>query len=139
LPNERVTVTLVKFSELRKKTKVKFSVADGRYIVAKLNQVPEFSKKVFSIIQDKNEVTVVAEEGLKLPSVSEERFFKLITFAVTLPFNLTGFLSHVSVLLARKGIPILVLSSFSTDHLLIKEEDFERAVEALKEDGMQRE
>lgn len=132
-------MTLVKFSELRKKTTVKFSVADGRYIVAKLNQVPEFSKKVLAIIQDKNEVTVVAEEGLKFPSVSEERFFKLITFEAKLPFDLTGFLSLISALMARKGIPILVLSSFSTDHLLIKEENFERAVEALKEDGVQRE
>jgi hypothetical protein len=78
----------------------------------------------------------VAKEGVELNPLSEEKFFKLITFEVTLPFDLTGFLSHVSALLAKKSIPLLAFSAYSTDHILVKEEDLDRAVEVLERDCM---
>jgi len=129
-------VSCVKFSEFRKRICVKFSVDSSRYIVAKLKETPKFSEKVFSIVRDKNEVTVVVREGFGLQSISEERFFRLVTFDVTLPFGLTGFLSHVSTLLANKDIPILAISAYSTDHILVREEDLDSAIEVLKKDGM---
>jgi hypothetical protein len=126
----------VKFSEFREGVCVKFSVDNSRYIVAKLEEAPKFSDEIFSIVKDKDEVTVIAKEGFELQSISEEKFFKLIIFGVTLPFDLTGFLSHVSTLLANKDIPILAISAYSTDHILVREEDLDGAVEVLKKDGM---
>ena len=126
----------LKLSELRKKVKLEFHVDRDRFIVAKLARAPEFSEGVFSIVRDENEVTVVAKEGFKLPSISEEKFFKLITFDVTLPFNLTRFLSHISALLASKNIPILAFSAYSTDHILVREEDLESAIAVLEKDGI---
>jgi hypothetical protein len=129
-------VNYVKFSEFREKVNVKFSVDANKYVIAKLKVVPKFSDEIFSIIRDKNEVTVIAKEGLELPCISEEKFFRLITFDVTLPFGLTGFLSHVSTLLASENIPILAISAYSTDHLFVREEDLDSAIEVLKKDGM---
>ena len=126
----------VKFSEFREEVNVKFSVDSSRYVIARLKVAPEFSDEVFSMIRDKNEVTVVAKEGLELQPISEERFFKLITFDVPLPFELTGFLAHISALLASKSIPVLAFSAYSTDHIFVKEEDLDSAVEVLKKDGM---
>jgi hypothetical protein len=68
--------------------------------------------------------------------LSEEKFFRLITFDVKLPFHLTGFLSHVSTLLANESIALLVFSAYSTDHLIVKEEDLDRAVAVLEKDGI---
>jgi hypothetical protein len=116
--------------------RVKFSVDSNRYIIAKLKEVPKFSDEIFSIIRDRNEVTVITKEGLELQPISEEKFFKLVTFDVTLPFDLTDFLSHVSTLLASKNIPILAVSAYSTDHIFVREEDLDSAVEVLKKDGM---
>ena len=115
---------------------LKFSVDDSRYFIAKLEEAPEFLDKIFSIIRDKNEVTVIAKEGLELQRVSEEKFFKLITFDVMLPFGLTGFLSHISKLLASKNIPILAISAYSTDHIFVREEDLNSAMKILEKDGM---
>jgi hypothetical protein len=125
----------VKFSEFREKVNLKFSVDDSRYIIAKLEEVQKFSDKIFSIIRDKKEVTVVAKEGLELQRISEEKFFKLITFDVMLPFGLTGFLSHVSTLMASKNIPIFAISAYSSDHIFVREEDLDNAVEVLEKDG----
>ena len=134
--SKKQLVIYVKFSEFREKVTMKFSVDNDRFVIAKLKEVPKFSDKIFSIVRDENEVTVIAKEGAKLLHISEERVFKLVTFDVTLPFDLTDFLSHVSTLLADKDIPILAISAFSADHILVKEEYLESAIEALKKDGM---
>ncbi len=126
----------LKFSEYRKNTNVKFSVDPSKYTIAKVDSVPPFSDKVFSIIRDQNEITVVAKEGFIPHPTSVEGFFKRITFDVALPYDLIGFVAHVSTLLADSNVPILVYSAFSTDHLFVKEEDLGRAVEALEKDGM---
>jgi hypothetical protein len=129
-------VVQLKFSEYRQNTVVKFSVDPGKYTIAKLDSVPVMSDKVFAIIKDQNEVTVVAKEGFVSQPISVEGFFRRITFDVALPYDLIGFAAHVSTLLANRDVPILVYSAYSTDHLFVKEEDLNKAVEALEEDGM---
>jgi len=126
-------VVCVKFVEFKKKVKIKFVVDENRYMIAKLGEVPKFSQGIFSIIKDKNEITAIAREGTDLRSVSEEKFFRLITFNVVLPFGLSGFLSYISNLLSREDIPIFVVSSYSTDHIFVKEEHLDRALGILKE------
>ena len=115
---------------------MKFTVNSNRYFIAKLKEVPEFSDRFFAIIKDDKEVTVVAKEGTKLNSTSEERFFRLITFDVVLPFSLTGFLSHICNLLACEEISVLAFSTYSTYHILVNEKKLGKAVEALEKDGM---
>jgi hypothetical protein len=111
-------------------------VDPGKYTIAKLDAVPEMSDKVFAIIKDQNEVTVVAKEGFVSQPISVEGFFRRITFDVALPYDLIGFAAHVSTLLANIDVPILVYSAYSTDHLFVKEEDLNKTVEALEKDGM---
>ena len=127
----------LRFSDFRRNVEFRFLTSDDRYVIAKVKEVPEFSDEFFSIIRDQKEITVIAKEGKELHTVSEQRFFRLITFDVALPFDLTGFLSHVSTLLADHDIPVFPISSYSTDHLFVKEEDSCKAVEILKKDGME--
>jgi hypothetical protein len=129
-------VVHLKFSEYRQNTNVKFSVDSSKYTVAKVDAIPAISDKVFAVIIDQHEVTVVAKEGFVSQPISVEGFFKRITFDVALPYDLIGFAAHVSTLLANEDIPILVYSAYSTDHLFVKEEDVNKAVAALERDGM---
>ena len=126
----------LKFTEYRQSTNIKFSVDPSKYTIAKLDSIPTFSDKVFAVIKDQNEVTVVAKEGFVSQTISVEGFFKRITFDVALPYDLIGFAAHVSTLLANENIPILVYSAYSTDHLFVREEDLNKAVSALEKDGM---
>ena len=126
----------LKFSEYRQNTNVKFSVDSSKYTIAKVDSVPEFSDKVFAIIKEQKEITVVAKEGFVSQPISVEGYFKRITFDFLLPYDLIGFVAHISTLSASKNIAILVYSAYSTDHLFVKEEDLDGAVEALEKDGM---
>jgi hypothetical protein len=129
-------VVHLKFSEYRQNTNVKFSVDSSKYTIAKVDVVPEFSDKVFAIIKEQKEITVVAKEGFVSQPISVEGYFKRITFDFLLPYDLIGFVAHISTLLASKNIAILVYSAYSTDHLFVKEEDLDGAVDALEKDGM---
>lgn len=127
-----------KFHDFRKKVQVNFSINKHRYVIAKLVSPPKNLDQVFSIIRDEKAITVIAKEGTVLPSISEEQSFRRITFEVILPFNLTGFLSYVSTLLASKNIPLFDISAYSTDHLFVRESNLDTVVELLQKDGMYR-
>lgn len=53
----------------------------------------------------------------------------------TLDFSLTGVLSKLSGILAEEGIGIFAVSTYNTDYILVKAENFERALAALAAAG----
>ncbi len=92
----------------------------------------------FATIVDQNETTVVIDQSKienATPVIDIERDWKLITFNVVLPFNLVGFLAVISKALADENIPIFVISAFSTDHILVKNDQLAKATNKLKELG----
>jgi len=93
----------------------------------------------FACIRDRNETTLIVEQeklgDLKEDIIEMETGFKLITFDMKMPFSLTGFIAKISKLLAENEIPVAVISSYSTDHLFVKQEDIKDAIETIKQAG----
>ena len=52
-----------------------------------------------------------------------------------LDFSLIGILSKISGILADNKIGIFAVSTFNTDYILVKEENFEKALEVLADEG----
>ena len=52
-----------------------------------------------------------------------------------LDFSLIGILSALSGILARHGIGIFAVSTYNTDYILVKRENYERALEVLAAGG----
>lgn len=52
-----------------------------------------------------------------------------------LEFSLIGILSKISTLLAENKIGIFAISTYNTDYILTKEENFNRAIAILKDNG----
>ncbi len=52
-----------------------------------------------------------------------------------LDFSLVGILAGITGVLAAPGIGIFAVSTFDTDYILVKREDFPRALEALAAEG----
>ena len=50
-------------------------------------------------------------------------------------FSLIGILSGISTVLAEKKIGIFAVSTYNTDYILVKEENFGRAMDALEKAG----
>ena len=53
----------------------------------------------------------------------------------TLDFSLTGILAKLSAILAEKQIGIFAISTFNTDYVLVKKENFAKAAKALSNAG----
>ncbi len=52
-----------------------------------------------------------------------------------LDFSMIGILSRLAGILADNKIGIFAVSTFNTDYILVKEENFDRALEALASSG----
>ena len=89
----------------------------------------------FANITDKNETTVIIDETKYKEEDAIEKGWKILTFDMTLPFGLTGFMAAVSKVLADANISIFAISAYSTDHILIKETDLKKAKAQLEKLG----
>jgi len=135
-------------SDLLKETKI--DVAPGVYVLVgvrpqdwnRLLEEPALSPSAeaqFMIFRGKKEVTLlVTDEDWQrmrhaLRDARVESNFRLVTLDIDLQWNVVGYFARVSEILAAAGVPFGALSSFSSDHLLIKQEDLGKALRALGE------
>lgn len=135
-------------SDLLRETRVE--VAPAVYVLigirpadwARLLATPELSPNTdapFMIFRDAREVTLLieADDWLRIRHAVRdarvERNFRLLTFDLELPWNVVGYIARVTEILAAAGIAVGVLSSFSRDHLLIKQDDLGSALRVLGE------
>jgi hypothetical protein len=91
----------------------------------------------FAFVKDKNEITMVIDQNkiINKDIIEIERDWKIITFDMTLPFNLVGFLAEISKALADENISVFVISAYSTDHILVKEKELPKAIDKLEKLG----
>ena len=52
-----------------------------------------------------------------------------------LDFSAIGVIASLTAPMAAAGVGVFVLSTYDTDHILVKEGDLGRAVDALRADG----
>ncbi len=67
--------------------------------------------------------------------VIKEDGWKGFFISGTLDFSLVGILAGISDVLAKEKIGIFVVSTYNTDYIFVKEENFLSAVSALKKAG----
>ena len=68
-------------------------------------------------------------------AVEREDGWRAFRIAGVLDFSLVGILSKISGILAGEGIGIFAVSTYNTDYILVREEDFDRALNALEARG----
>ena len=108
----------------------------------KLLENPELSPRMsapFMIFRDRWEVTLLLDEtdfGTIRHQIRDAKTagnYRLLSFDVELDFSIFGFLAEITRILAEAEIPIVALSAFSRDHLLIKQNDLAKALKVLGE------
>ncbi len=134
--------------ELLKKTRVEIAPETFTLISLrhedwlKLLENPELSPRMtapFMIFKDKFETTLLLDEidfemiRYAIRDAKTERGFRLLTFEIVLDFSVVGFLAEISRVLADAEISIVAVSSFSRDHILIKQDNLANALKILGE------
>jgi len=82
------------------------------------------------------EISLVCKTS-SVPSVTTARDDGWRGFRIegVLDFSLIGILSKISAILAENRIGIFAVSTYNTDYILVKEENFERALDVLADAG----
>ena len=84
-----------------------------------------------SITRTADEISIVCDESRIPPDITAEKNWRCLSVEGPLPFEAVGVLASLATPLAERGISIFVISTYDTDHILVKDDDLERAIDAL--------
>lgn len=116
-----------------------FKIEEGSFVYAKVAEAPNIENHFF-ISKDKDEITVVTEEK-NLPELAliekNKEVYRLVSLNVSVPFYAIGFIATVSQAIAKEGLNILVVSTYSKDYILVKDDRIEDARSVLLKLGFQ--
>lgn len=111
-----------------------FKVKQGTYIYAKVAENPAIEKEHFMVSRDEDEITVVTQEdnigSLKILEKNKDSY-TLIALNVSVPFYSVGFLATVSEAIAKEGMNILIVSTYSKDYIMVKKDCTDKAKSVL--------
>lgn len=105
--------------------------------IADLTNLPLDSQFVFLGRTDEELSLVCITDRVPENVVDREDGWKAFRIQGVLDFSLIGVLSKISTILAENGIGIFVVSTYNTDYVLTKAEDYTKALEVLEEAGYQ--
>ncbi len=90
----------------------------------------------FFVGKTDEEISLVCKtEDVPSETTAREDGWKGFRIEGVLDFSLIGILSEISTILAENKIGIFAVSTYNTDYILVKEENFERALSVLAEAG----
>lgn len=113
----------------------------GRYAVARLSPDTEPPADLWtgpglvSVTRTPAELSIVCPAERVPPGAVVENDWRLLTVRGPLDFALTGILADLAGTLAQAKVPLFAVSSYDTDHLLVRTGDVDRAVAALHAAG----
>ena len=106
--------------------------------VCKVQDISDIDMKAgfFFIGKTDEEVSLVCKtEDTPAETVERDDGWKGFRIQGTLDFSLIGILSKLSGILADHQIGIFAVSTYNTDYILVKEENFDRALKVLASEG----
>jgi hypothetical protein len=106
--------------------------------VCKLSDIKDIdlSREFFFIGRTDEEISFVCKtEDTPGNTVERDDGWRGFRIQGVLDFSLIGILSKLSGILAENRIGIFAVSTYNTDYILVKKENFDRAVEVLSDAG----
>lgn len=111
---------------------------NGLFAVAKLPSVEkiDLSREFTFLSVTDGEISLLCREN-DLPDncLTVEKGWRGFRVCGTLDFSLVGILSAISTALAEKKIGLFAVSTYDTDYIFVKKEDFGAALETMEENG----
>jgi hypothetical protein len=117
-----------------------FIVVPDLLAVCRLDQngkIPAWASSgtLCSITRTADELSIVCQQNHVPDGIRCERGWRCLRVAGTMDFSMIGVVASLSMPLAEAGVGIFVISTFDTDYLLVKDDDFSKAVAALRAAG----
>jgi hypothetical protein len=92
---------------------------------------------LLSVTFTDEEVSLVCEEGVAPADAEVSRGWRCLRVEGPLDLGMVGVLAVLAGALAGAGVAVFVLSTFDTDHILVRSAQLDRAVDCLRSAGHQ--
>ena len=114
---------------------MELKVIDKKFSVCKVSDFSEIDTGlpyIFTGSTDEERSLVCPTELVPGNTIERNDGWRAFRIEGVLDFSLIGILSKISTCLAENGIGIFAISTFNTDYVLTKENDFSKAIEVLE-------
>ena len=96
----------------------------------------DFTQELVFIAKTSDEISLVCEAKHTPSNITEcELGWKGLKVCGVLDFGMIGVIAKISDVLARSEISIFVVSTYNTDYIFLKAENFESGIRALRDSG----
>ena len=96
----------------------------------------DLGKDFYFIGQTDEELSLVCKtEDTPAETIERDDGWKAFRIQGVLDFSLIGILSKLSGILADNNIGIFAVSTYNTDYILVKKENFDKALKVLTSEG----
>ncbi len=119
---------------------LRLAVLDGQLAVCRLEPgagIPSWASggEVFSVTRTPDELSVVCPDENVPAGVQSEGGWRALKLEGPFEFTEVGVLVSAAAPLAEAGVSLFAVSTFDTDHVLVKEDQLDLAVAALRGHG----
>lgn len=111
---------------------------DLDFAVCKVKDISDvdFMREFVFVSKTDDEISLVCESDYVPPQVIvSEAGWNALKISGMLDFGMTGVISKISSILAEAGIGIFVISTYNTDYILLKSQNFHSGIRALMDSG----
>ncbi|MFI3257849.1 MAG: ACT domain-containing protein [Spirochaetales bacterium] len=113
-------------------------ILDGDFCICKLHDMANIlpADEIFFLSKTDEEISLVCKKEFVPAHVLKiDSGWRCFRIQGEIDFALTGILSKILNILAEQNIGIFAVSTYNTDYILTKKENFDIAVDALLQNG----
>lgn len=125
-------------SNLWKDYKMELKIINQDFSICKVEDLSQidYSDKFCFVSKTDEELSLVCNTNL-VPqnAIVCDNGWKAFRIQGVLDFSLIGIMSRISTLLAENKIGIFAISTYNTDYILTKEENFDKSIKILESNG----
>lgn len=114
---------------------MKLQIIEGKFSVCQIEagaKIPWEDPVCFFCKTREERSLVCLTRSVPEKTIRQEDGWRMLRFAGTLSFSLTGILAKITTCLANHGISVFAVSTFDTDYILLREEQFAKAISVLQ-------
>jgi len=95
-----------------------------------------YSSDFYSVTKTEEEISVVTAQTDNISDkIVSSKDWRILKIEGQLDFSLTGVIADIAAILKKNKISIFTISTYNTDYILVKENDLEISVKALRENN----
>ena len=113
---------------------VELQKIENEFTICKLGSVDgvDFAREFVFLSKTDDEISLVCESAYVPPDVvASESGWRGLKISGVLDFGMVGVIAKITTVLAEAGISVFVVSTYNTDYIFVKTENFEKTTQVL--------